>query len=209
MLKLDRIKNEPMQNLTFPINLVFKVSTLANDFIAKDANNRTVAYVRQKMFKLKEEIIIYSDEDRKTINYKINANKWLDFSAAYAFTDANGNKIGKIARKGWASIWKAEYEIIDQHDKLQYKINEENAWTKIMDSLLGQIPILSMLTGYLFNPAYSVTNTEGQLIARLKKEPSFFGRKFQIIKEGQIDNDDDDRIMLSLMMMVLLERRRG
>ena len=78
-----------------------------------------------------------------------------------------------------------------------------------MDSLLGEIPILSMFTGYLFNPSYIVLDKNNQIIARLKKEPSFFGRKFEITKVQEFDKDDGERIMLSLMMMILLERRRG
>ena len=198
-----------MQNLQFPINFVFKVTTLANDFTATDAGGNVVAYVRQKMFKLKEDISIYTDESRTREIYRIKADRWLDFSAAYSFHDANGSEFGKIARKGWRSIWKAEYELIDQFSTVQYRIKEENGWVKVIDSLLGEIPILGIFTGYIFNPSYLVTNDKGQPIVRLKKEPSFFGRRFVIDKIGSMDNDDDDRIMLGLMMMILLERRRG
>jgi uncharacterized protein YxjI len=198
-----------MKDLKFPIDFKFNISTLANDFTATDASGKTVAYVRQKMFKLKEAITIYGDESKTTVNYKIAADSWIDFSAAYNFTNSKGEVLGKIARKGFASIWKAKYEIIDQNQKLQYHIREDNAWVKVFDSLLGEIPILSMLTGYFFNPSYTVTDTNDQAIARLKKEASFWGRKFKLEKLKQIDNDDDERIILSFMMMVLLERRKG
>jgi len=46
-----------------------------------------------------------------------------------------------------------------------------------------------------------------RLSVQLKKEPSFWGRKFVLDKLGVIDQDVSERIMLSLMMMVLLERR--
>lgn len=198
-----------MKDLKFPIHFSFNIGTLANDFTAKDADGKTIAYVKQKMFKLKEAITIYSDENKTKVDYTIAANKWLDFSAAYAFKDAQGTDIGKVARKGWASIWKANYEIIDQQDKLQYRVSEANPWVKVFDSLLGEIPILSFFTGYLFNPTYNVTNLKDEIIVKLKKEPSFFGKKFKLELIKPIDNDDDDRIMLGLMMMVLLERRRG
>ncbi|GAA4114055.1 hypothetical protein GCM10022393_13320 [Aquimarina addita] len=198
-----------MKDLQFPINLTFNITTFSNDFTAKDANGKTIAYVKQKMFKLKEEITIYDNEQKANVNYKIKADKWIDFSAAYSFANSAGTEIGKIARKGWASIWKAKYEIIDQHQKLQYHVSEENGWVKVMDSLLGQVPVLSMLTGYLFNPSYKVTNQKNEMVARLKKQPSFFGRKFEITKLTTIDSDDDERIILGLMMMVLLERKRG
>ncbi len=198
-----------MKNLKFPIKFVFKISSLANDFTAKDADGNTVAYVRQKMFKLKEDISIYADETKSQVNFQIKADKWIDFSAAYSFTNNEGVELGKIARKGWASLWKAEYELIDQNQQLQYHIREENGWVKVMDSLMGEIPILNFFTGYIFNPAYKVTNLNGETIARLKKEPSFWGRKFDVIKLKDFDKDDDERIILGLMMMILLERRRG
>ena len=145
----------------------------------------------------------------KQVNYKINADRWLDFSAAYSFSDSDGRVFGKIVRKGWRSIWKTDYDLIDENEQVQYNIREENAWIKILDSIFGDIPILGIFSGYLFNPTYLLKNKKGQLIVKLKKQASFFGREFEIEKIGIIDNDDDDRIMLGLMMMILLERRRG
>lgn len=198
-----------MQNLQFPIDFKFKIGTLANDFVATDASGHIVAYVRQKLFKLKEDIQIFSDETRTTELYRIRANQWIDFSAAYAFTDAQGNHIGKIARKGWRSLWKAAYELIDQNDELQYHIREENALLRVLEAILGEVPILGGITSYFINPSYLVTNLSGETIAKLKKKPSFWGRHFSVEKVGSMDSDDDDRIMLGLMMMILLERRRG
>jgi hypothetical protein len=199
-----------MQNLQFPIQFSFKVTSLANDFIARDAVGNVVAYVRQKMFRFKEDIEVFSDEARSRVNYRIKADRWIDFSAAYAFYEGPGEReIGKIARKGWRSIWKAEYEIIDQNGQLQYHIREENGWVKVMDSLFGEIPILGMFTGYFFNPTYIVSDLRDREIVRLVKQPSLLGKEFTLNKVGQMDGDDDDRIMLGLMMMILLERKRG
>jgi len=198
-----------MQNIEFPVNFKFNIGTFSNDFTATDARGNTLAYVKQKLFKLKEKIEIFNDESKTKLNYTIKADRWLDFSAAYAFYDENQNMFGKIARKGWRSIWKAKYDIIDQHDKTQYSITEESGWVKVFDSLLGEIPILNFFTGYLFNPSYIVMDMQGKPIVRLRKLGSFFGRKFEIEKVGSMDSDDDDRVMLGLMMMILLERRRG
>ncbi|MFT6321268.1 MAG: hypothetical protein ACJAT4_002197 [Granulosicoccus sp.] len=198
-----------MQDLKFPIKFSFKITSFANDFSAVDASGKVVAYVRQKMFKFKEDIQIFNDESKSQINYSIKADRWLDFSAAYSFFDIDGKEFGKIVRKGWKSFWKAEYEIVDQLGGIQYQIREENGWVKVMDSLLGEIPILSFFTGYLFHPSYIVKDKNGKEVIRLKKEPSLFGKEFSVEKLNSIDNDDDDRIMLGLMMMILLERQRG
>ncbi|MBI1306637.1 MAG: hypothetical protein GC181_08490 [Bacteroidetes bacterium] len=198
-----------MQDLQFPIRFVFKIGTLANDFTATDANGRVVGYVRQKIFKLKEDIQIFSDESRSKVNYTIKADRWLDFSAAYSFFDTDGSEFGKVVRKGWRSIWKSEYHLVDENEKVQYHIREENAWIKVLDGLFSEIPVLGMFTGYVFNPSYMVTDLNGKNIIRLKKQPSFWGKEFLLEKVGELDSDDDDRVMLGLMMMILLERRRG
>ncbi len=198
-----------MKDIKYPLNFKFNISTLANDFTAKDSLGITIAYVRQKMFKLKEDIVVYNDESKSDTLYRIKADKWIDFSAAYSIKDKHGQEIGKIARKGWKSIWKAEYELIDQHQKLQYHIREDNAWVKVIDKIVGEIPVLSFFTGYIFNPSYSVLDLNNKPIVRIKKEPSFFGRKFELSKLNDIDLDDQERIILGLMMMILLERRKG
>lgn len=198
-----------MQKIHFPVTFDFNISTFANDFTAKDSAGKTIAYVRQKMFKLKEEISVFDTDAKATVNYKIRADKWLDFSTAYSFYDARNKEFGKVVRKGWKSIWNAHYEIINEHQKQQYIINEKNPWVKVLDSLVGEIPVLSFFTGYLFNPTYLVKDTQGKTVVELKKLKSFFGKKFEVSKVGALDTNDDDRIMLALMMFVLLERRRG
>lgn len=198
-----------MTDLNFPIQLTFNIGTLSNDFTARDVDSRTVAFVKQKLFKLKEDISIYADESKAELLFNIKADRWIDFSAAYSITHADGSELGKIARKGWRSLWKAKYLLIDQHQKEQFTIEEENGWVKVWDNLLGEIPIIGLLTGYFFNPSYAVMNLDGEKVARLKKQASFFGRKFEITKLTDMDNDDDERVMVGLMMMVLLERRRG
>ena len=198
-----------MQKLNFPIQFKFKISSFSNDFTATDSTGRTIAYVKQKLFKLKEAITVYTNENKTDIIYSINADKWIDFSAAYKFSDRSGNTIGTIGRQGWASLWKAKYEIFDNDQCLLYTISEENGWVKVMDSLLGEIPILNVFTGYLFNPSYKVLNNNEQTVARLVKEPSFWGRNFTVSKLAEFEEGSDESVILGLMMMILLERRRG
>ena len=41
------------QEYNYPLSFEFKIGTLANDFTARDASGVTIAYVRQKIMKLK------------------------------------------------------------------------------------------------------------------------------------------------------------
>ncbi|WP_242927592.1 hypothetical protein [Pontibacter vulgaris] len=198
-----------MQDIQFPLTLTFKISTFSNDFTVQDANGQTINYVKQKLLKFIEEVNVFSDESQTEHLYTINANKWIDFSAAYNFTNQQGNKVGSVARKGWTSLWKARYEIYDAQQSQDLVIQEENGWIKVADGLLGEIPILGMFTGYVFNPTYLVLRPDGEEVARLKKQPSFFGRRFTVSKTGEFQDGEEERTILSLMMMILLERRRG
>jgi uncharacterized protein YxjI len=198
-----------MKNLQFPLQFTFKISTFANDFVVKDATGTTVSYIKQKMFKFIEDVSVYNDESKAEVYYNIKANKWLDFSAAYNMTNSAGMFIGKIVRKGWASIWKARYEMYDENEQQDLLVQEENPWVKVADALLIEIPFLGIISGYIFNPSYVVTRPDGTLVARLKKEPSFWGRKFNVTKLNEFEKGEEERLVLGLMMMILLERRRG
>ena len=198
-----------MQNIQFPLTLTFKISTFSNDFTVQDAQGRTINYVKQKLFKFIEEVNVFSDESQTEHLYTINANKWIDFSAAYNFTNQQGEQVGSVARKGWASLWKARYEIYDEQRNQDMLIQEDNGWVKVADGLLGEIPILGMFTGYVFNPSYTVTKPDGSEVAMLIKEKTFFGSKFTVHKTGELEGKETERVILGLMMMILLERRRG
>jgi hypothetical protein len=198
-----------MQEFKFPIDFTFNIGTFSNDFSAVDANQRTVAYVKQKLFKFKEDVSIFENESQTKVLYKIKADKWIDFSAGYSFSSAEGEELGKIGRKGWVSLWKAHYEIYDKHEQLKFTVREENAWVKVLDGLVGQIPIINLFTGLFLNPAYNVMNNRDETVVRLSKEKSLVGRRFKLSEIKKLDGLDDDIIILGLMMMVLLERRKG
>ena len=198
-----------MNSMQFPLQLTFKVTTLSNDFVATDATGNTIAYVRQKMLRLLEEVQVFNNESRSELNYTIRANRWLDFNSTYTFTNRTGYEAGRIVRKGWASLWKAHYEIFDEKQQSDLIIREENPWAKIFDSMLGEIPLLGILSGYLFHPSYIVTRPNGTEVVRLTKQPSFWGRKFNVDKLAIFESGEEERIVLGLMMMILLERQRG
>lgn len=71
-----------LKNLNYPLDFKFKISTLSSDFNITDKNGNYVAYVRQKMFKLKEDVVVFSDESKSNELFRIKADRWLDFNAS-------------------------------------------------------------------------------------------------------------------------------
>lgn len=199
-----------LNHLNYPLDFKFKITTLASDFNITDKNGNYVAYVRQKMFKLKEDVIVFNDESKTKELFRIQANQWIDFNASYSIKSiVDGKSFGRLARKGMRSIWKSTYNILDQTDQNRFTITEDNPWVKIFDNMVGEIPVISMFTGYFLNPSYTVKGIDGKDYFRLKKMPSMFGRRFQLERLIDIDDEDESLVILSLLMMVLLERSRG
>lgn len=195
--------------MNYPLSLSFKLIALASQIYIRDANGTLLGYVKQKLFKLKEDINVFADEGQTQQLFNIKADKILDFSANYRFTNNQGNQIGSIRRKGMRSIWKANYEIFDAAGNQTLQINEENGWVKVGDAVLGQLPIIGMFTGYLFNPSYLVARMDGSPVARLKKQPAFFEGKFNLEPQIQLAGDEETLVLLGVLMMTLLERARG
>lgn len=194
--------------MNYPITLSFKLLALASQIYMRDANGNLLGYVKQKLLKLKEDINVFADENQQTLLYNIKADRIIDFSAKYNFTDASGRFLGSVKRQGMRSIWKSHYQISDANDQLIFEINEENAWVKVADALLGELPVVGMFTGYLFNPAYIVSRNQSP-VARLQKQPAFFEGKFEISTQAQLPPAEETVVLLGLLTMTLLERARG
>lgn len=195
--------------MNYPLELSFKLIAIASQIFIRDANGELLGYVKQKLFKLKEDINIFADESQTRHLYNIKADRVIDFSAKYNFTDAAGNHLGSIKRQGMRSLWRANYDIFDTASTAVMKINEENGWVKVIDSLIGEVPVIGMFTGYFFNPSYILSRTDGTPVARLQKQPAFFEGKFQLSPLGPLSDEDEVRVLLSALSMTLLERSRG
>ncbi len=194
--------------MNFPLDLSFKKIALSPQVKVTDASGQVVLYTKQKAFKLKEAVTVFADVEQTRPLYTINADRVLDFNAKYNIADASGRPLGAIARKGRKSLWRAQYEVMDGGGA-PLTIREENGWLKVGDALLGEIPVVGLFSGYLFNPTYLITDAAGAPLMRLSKQPAFFEGRFRIEKLAEMSPQDETRAVLGFLMMVLLERRRG
>lgn len=197
-----------MSKCNYPLDFKFKIGTLSNDFEAKDALGNTLFYVREKILTWRDQMKVYSDSSKSELLYEMKSNRLIDFQQTFTITDAANNVIGKVRRKSIRSLWKSTFKLVNADDEHDYTIQEKNAFVKMWDGIFGEIPIIGMLSGYVFNPSYILSNNAGEALFELKKEPSFFGRKFKVEKLTSSDIEEE-RLVLSLALMVLVERDRG
>ncbi|MEN9911912.1 MAG: hypothetical protein RI956_356 [Pseudomonadota bacterium] len=203
------MQNDVALQHSYPIDFIFKITTLHDDFLVTDSTGHSLAYVKQKIFALKTAVKVLNNSVEQRLNYHIMADKWLAFNMCYSFNNAQGNHVGKILRKGVRSIWTATYEIHDAGNNPILNIKETNPWIKILDALFNQIPIVGLLTGYFFHPKYTVSRLNGDILFFCTKEASLFGRKFKLTNECSVQNNEEELAILGVIMMLLIEKNRG
>ncbi|HEX6203447.1 MAG TPA: hypothetical protein VF100_10610 [Thermoanaerobaculia bacterium] len=199
--------------MRYPLELQFKILALAPQITVRDADGTELFYVHQKLFKLKERIAVFRDSSKRETVYSIAADRVLDFSARYAFTDAAGQPAGAVKRAGMKSLWRAHYEVFDAGGQPVLTLSEENPVVKLLDGLLGEIPLIGMLTGFFLHPRYVVAERAGgQPVLRVTKRRSFLEARFAVEAEpgaATLPEEVETAAVLAILTMALLERSRG
>ena len=99
---------------------------LTGKFRFYDPMGNLVMFSEPKMFKLREDIRVYSDESKTREVLSIKARQIVDFSAAYDVVDTEFNqKVGALRRKGWESMLRDEWEVLDANDNVIGKLFED------------------------------------------------------------------------------------
>ncbi len=199
--------------LNYPLKMTFKILAIAPQIYVTDAAGNNVFYVKQKIFKLKEDVRIFRDASQSELLFSIQADRIIDWSAKYHIRSADGVELGMIQRHGMKSLWRARYDITE-NGQPEFTVAEKSVLTRFMDGVFGEIPVLGLFTGFVFNPTYLISHAAGpkagQLVMEIVKKPSLLERNFWLeLRDPEVDDLDQSKIILSMMMVALLERTRG
>lgn len=185
----------------------FKKIALANKVSIHDSSGTLISYSHQKLLKLKEQILFFTDEQKTRQIAEVNANKVIDFNVKLTLTDEQGNATYSLVRHGRKSIWKANYDIIDAAGNIIVHINEKNPMVKVLNTLVGEIPLMGLVTGYILNVKYAVSDPQGNEIVELKKEPAFLESNYSVLsaQQGTLELP----ILQLIAVMLMRERYRS
>lgn len=150
----------------FPSYLLQRqVFALTGKFRFFDPSGNLVMFSEQKMFKLREDIRVYSDESKSQEVLSIKARQIIDFSAAYDVVDtAYNQKVGTLRRKGWSSMLRDEWQVLDA--------NENQVGVMFEDSM-GMALLRRFLLGSWLPQNYDITLGETR-VADLKQNFNLF-----------------------------------
>ncbi len=117
-----------------------QVFALAGKFRFFDPSGRLVLFSEQKMFKLREDIRVYSDEGKTQEVLMIKARQFIDFSAAFDVVDStSGQKVGALRRKGLASLLRDEWDVLDVGDNVIGKLYEDSMGLALLRRFLSNL----------------------------------------------------------------------
>ncbi|MEX0717521.1 MAG: hypothetical protein WD066_13090 [Planctomycetaceae bacterium] len=105
-----------------------------------NARGDLMGYCRQKAFKLKEDIRVYTDETMSEERLVITARSVIDFGAAYDVVDSRERrKVGALRRKGFSSILRDSWTVLDEHDQEIGRIQEDSALMAMLRRFLSNL----------------------------------------------------------------------
>jgi uncharacterized protein YxjI len=148
-----------------------QVFALTGKFRIYDPMENLLLFSEQKMFRLREDIRVYADEARTQEVLMIKARQIIDFSAAYDVMDsATGQKVGALRRKGWRSLLRDEWEVLDVNDGVVGLLFEDS---------MGLALLRRFLAGPLVPQNYDIT-IDRERVADLKQRFNLFAYQLDL-----------------------------
>jgi hypothetical protein len=95
-----------------------KVLAIAPTFEIFDLQGTPIVFCQEKLFKIKDDIRIYSDSSKKVELLRIKQRNIVDWAGLFDVFDPVSNaKIGAFRRKGWRSWLRDEWHILNTDDQ--------------------------------------------------------------------------------------------
>jgi uncharacterized protein YxjI len=175
-------------------------------FHVYDAHGTVVGYCKQKAFKLREDIRIYTDESMSKELIRIAARTILDFSTTYDVVLSDGTVVGSFRRKGLKSTFlRDEWMVFDQKNVQVGLLQEDSAW-------MGFLRRTVELAAVLFPQKYQLLRSDGSVAARLRQHFNIFVYRLGVAPSPDLKTDeplDEMMILAAGCLIAAIEGRQS
>ena len=179
---------------------VLKLLGEESHIYSDDSMQQLIGYSKQKALKLKEDIRVYSDEQKSTELICIKARSIIDFGAGYDITDSQtGEAICSFKREGLKSLFKDSWKVMDSSGNQIGTLGEDSG---ILALVRRFVPFASLLI-----PQEFVLSTgTGSIVFTQKMNPLIHKMFVTNIQSSGLD----PRIVLAAtMLLIAIEGRQG
>lgn len=165
-------------------------------FHVYDEHGSVIGYCKQKAFKLREDIKLYTGEDMSEMLLSLKTQQIIDFGATYEVTLPDGTSLGTLRRKGLKSSFvRDEWMIFDAQGKEIARVRETGSIAPLARRYIDYATII------LPQRYEVVRNRDQKAIAHLRQHfnPFIFRLGVAIIDE---DEDMDDLLILGASCLI-------
>jgi uncharacterized protein YxjI len=165
-------------------------------FHVYDEHGSVIGFCKQKAFKLREDIKLYTGEDMSDMLLSLQTQQILDFGATYDITLPDGSTLGSLRRKGMKSSFVRDEWLVFSNDGTEIaKVRETGSIAPIARRYIDYAAVF-------FPQKYEILRArDNKAIATLRQyfNPVVFKMGVAIMDE---DDDLDDLLILGAACLI-------
>src|SRR6266545_567107 len=90
------------------------------------SDGRLVLFVKHPIFRWREEFNVFTDDSERVPVLTVRARQIVALDLAHDIIDAgSGQRVGTLRRRGWKSIIRDHWDILDEHDQPVGAVEEQ------------------------------------------------------------------------------------
>lgn len=176
---------------------------LGAGLIIEDHAGKEAGYCRQKSFRLREDIRVYTDRSQSTELLCIRARSVLDFSTTYDVTLPDGTPLGSLRRKGLKSTFVRDSWLALSDEGQEIGLVEEDS------TRLGLARRFLPLGSVLFPQHFEVRDQPGgQPIATIRQHFNLLFYRLGLTIHRQDERFDDLFLLAAACLIAIIEGRQ-
>lgn len=171
-------------------------------FHVYNADGSLAGYCKQKAFKFREDIRIYTDESCGTELLALRTQQVIDFGATYDVTLPGGEKIGSLRRKGMKSSFvRDEWLVFD----------DEGAQVGMIREMGSVAPLARRYVDYVsafFPQKFEVLGMDGAAVAHIRQHFNWFVYRLGLAVLADDEQFDDLLLLGATCLIAAIEGRQ-
>jgi len=155
-------------------------------------------FVRQKMFKFKEDIRFFADAEHTQELLRINARQRFDPSARYDVTTPDGGKVGEIQKVFGKSLLRSTYQLYDSGGQETATVAEQSLAVALFRRLVGFVPYVGNFADWLPIPYHFTFRRGDVVLGTHRRRKRKLADQYTIDLSGDPERTLDRRLVLAV-----------
>ncbi len=179
---------------------VFKL--FGGGFDVYDASGLPVGYCRQRAFRLKEDMRVYTDRSETTELFRISARQVIDFGATYDVRLPSGDLVGSLRRKGVRSLLRDQWVVLNPAGEEIATLLEDSGWLAFARRFIDYVSLISP-------QRFTLSTADGARIASFRQHFNPFVYRLGIGIHADHDYIDDLMVLAAACLVAAIEGRQS